>query len=80
MADDSSVVVMDVVMKYGLFFGAIFQLICILAIVVFPSENISQLEHEIGPEVGSTDDGNGARSQTKKTPHNNKKERGRKRR
>ena len=35
---------LDVLMKYGLFFGAIFQLVCIFAIVIFPGDKCSELE------------------------------------
>ena len=34
----------DIAMRYGLWFGAVFQLICILAILVFPSNRARDLE------------------------------------
>ena len=34
----------DSLMRYGLWFGAVFQLICILAIILFPSKKAQQLE------------------------------------
>eukprot|EP00794_Sanderia_malayensis_P006025 gene6025-6726_t len=44
MATDNSV--LDLFVKYGLFIGAIFQLACIFAILILPSEKMSELERE----------------------------------
>ena len=34
----------DTIMRYGLWLGAAFQLICILAIIVYPSKKACELE------------------------------------
>ena len=42
MAEEGSI--LDLVLKYGLFLGALFQLACIVAIIVFPTSKVKELE------------------------------------